>query len=407
MSTIEYSPPVLERTALSMRWSGIVTLHNENYVQGAHNDEHRCFAAESKNPNAGIDRSHFTVTVDDTLPLEDGAVVELSGYVTALNNGEEAVVHVYGALRQLSTIAVELSNFQVDVLNVTSRGIITEPRISKGNWSSLVVQHTVWITAWRAWRDYTAIYVDVGDVVIPKAVDLLAGVMVDLEGTLLEFSETGNMWAIHGHKCFRSDVIVRRDAVKGVPLVITSNDEATSLKSNCAYNVEGQVVARNGTSIIFTEANSTSIVDEAEIPVNSLLDTVLAQGLGRIVEWFVQDPDQGGYGQEVIKVLHRWLDSEHSRLIDFYAYYRLNPRITATLTGDALSVGNVICLRGNVVGHDSLSNAWGIEVRPLKTPSTCSGLIVSQLQTTEVQMAQRIAVCRRSRCKERNNPIAM
>ncbi|EGG06381.1 uncharacterized protein MELLADRAFT_106671 [Melampsora larici-populina 98AG31] len=71
-----------------------------------------------------------------------------------------------------------------------------------------------------------------------------------------------------------------------------------------------------------------------------MANKVLVQGVGLIQEWFIQHTSNPTSSTEVIRVLHRGRDN--------------------VLSINSLSVGNLISLRGNVVGYQSENNVWEI-----------------------------------------------
>lgn len=50
-------------------------------------------------------------------------------------------------------------------------------------------------------------------------------------------------------------------------------------------------------------------------------------------------------------------------MVEFYVSYVFDANLACTLSMDDLNVGNVVELRGNVVGHHASTNRWEVKVR--------------------------------------------
>ncbi|EGG04693.1 uncharacterized protein MELLADRAFT_108257 [Melampsora larici-populina 98AG31] len=144
---------------------------------------------------------------------------------------------------------------------------------------------------------------------------------------------------------------------RGIPLKITARRNQSELQKSRAYRIEGQVAIHGNDNqpLLLEDSPSTIAIGNAELRLNSMVNQVLAQGLGQIVEWSRREGE--GLPIEVIKVMHRcWNDT---RRIEFHATYLLDTNITSKLTMNALAEGNIISLRGRVVAY---TNTWEIEV---------------------------------------------
>ncbi|EGG06928.1 uncharacterized protein MELLADRAFT_63056 [Melampsora larici-populina 98AG31] len=183
-------------TPLTMQWRGVVTLQNEVYLKDQRSHWHRCFQIETANPLALRHHSVFTLNIDDDKPLDDGTIVTMAGELIAPNDGTESMIVMYGEVEVLTPTAAILSGHRLNNLAVHSRGIVLQRTGDENNWSSLIVNHNVFVNSSVRWIWYTAMYVDIGDKVLPMLTDLRSGSIVDLSGTVLEYNDESNMWII-------------------------------------------------------------------------------------------------------------------------------------------------------------------------------------------------------------------
>ncbi|EGG07285.1 uncharacterized protein MELLADRAFT_62549 [Melampsora larici-populina 98AG31] len=103
--------------------------------------------------------------------------------------------------------------------------------------------------------------------------------------------------------CFETNVIIKKDDTRGVPLMVAARRDESILRRGHASRIEGHVAAGgiNSVSTIFEDADNTIEIDHAEVRVKSLVDKVSAHGVGLIVDWDLRSgPDEGCY-TEVIK----------------------------------------------------------------------------------------------------------
>lgn len=187
-----------------------------------------------------------------------------------------------------------------------------------------------------------------------------------------------NLDAFRSFTCFRSHIILGNQTLEGVSLIVAGKHGKTGLASNHAYRIEGDVAAGGfqTKSTIFEDNENTITIDHAEVRLNCIHNKVSAQGVGQIVDWCLRTLPNTGHSVEVIKVKHRC--SNPDIRVEFYANYVVDTDVSSTLHLDALSVGNIISLRGNVVGHDNDSGTW-------------------EIHTAEIQMIHYQPVLRRSK----------
>ncbi|EGG08257.1 uncharacterized protein MELLADRAFT_62102 [Melampsora larici-populina 98AG31] len=161
---------------------------------------------------------------------------------------------------------------------------------------------------------------------------------------------------------FNSDVIVNTTSPRGVSILIASNAAQSSIRTHNAYRIEGTVAAGAGSvATIFEDGGSTIALQHAQFMPDAVANKVSAQGIGRIVEWSSQPVPDTTNLSEVIKVLHEGRDSTGKHRIVFHAHYVVNHTLGSTLSPDALSVGNIIVLRGNFSKYNAQDNTWVIE----------------------------------------------
>lgn len=68
---------------------------------------------------------------------------------------------------------------------------------------------------------------------------------------------------------------------------------------------------------------------------------------------------------------------QNLKRVKFHAYYEMSPQVTSRLSAYALCVGNVISLRGNVVGYRAGLNAWEIKVSNASPQVFCDDWLTS------------------------------
>ncbi|EGG07503.1 uncharacterized protein MELLADRAFT_62579 [Melampsora larici-populina 98AG31] len=162
---------------------------------------------------------------------------------------------------------------------------------------------------------------------------------------------------------FQSDVIINENGngPQGISVKIAARRDQTELQPRHAYRIDGPVAVwgPHNKPILMEDFQNTIEINHAEVRPNCLANKVLAQGLGRIVEWSRRETS--GLPIEVIKVLHRCWNSTRTQRVDFHANYLLNTNITSKFTMDALNVGNLISLRGRVVSFIDIHHIWEIE----------------------------------------------
>ncbi|EGG01523.1 uncharacterized protein MELLADRAFT_92022 [Melampsora larici-populina 98AG31] len=161
-------------------------------------------------------------------------------------------------------------------------------------------------------------------------------------------------------QCFVSDITIRSGTLDRVELLIAGNIAKTALTHNRAYRIDGEVGVggRDTVSILFKDAAHTISFDHAAVDLSLLCNKVSAQGIGQIVDWSRRSAYGGSTNVEVIRVHHRSLAGNP---VVFAADYILTPYMTLPLCHNALAIGNIISLRGHVIGHNMENNIWEIE----------------------------------------------
>ncbi|EGF98021.1 uncharacterized protein MELLADRAFT_69630 [Melampsora larici-populina 98AG31] len=276
-------------TSFAMKWTGIVTLHNETFTLGGQGDWHRCFKIEPENDLARRFGSRFKITVERESILEDGDVVELCGDVAAPNNSGDTLVITSSVSIKRQPDWIAMSGLRVNVVEVASRGLVTDRIVTDGNWTCLIVEHNVWIGLWGRHLTYSAVYVDIGDGVLPLVPNACAGVVVILQGDVLEFSERGNMWAIHKVERWQCTdlnvpIIIRRMAVNDIAPETDNiaNVERFNAKahSDMRRSVHGEIVV----GPLYNQSNTLRgyFIDQA---FESDFALVNANGVGGILKY--------------------------------------------------------------------------------------------------------------------------
>ncbi|EGG00167.1 uncharacterized protein MELLADRAFT_93846 [Melampsora larici-populina 98AG31] len=161
---------------------------------------------------------------------------------------------------------------------------------------------------------------------------------------------------------FETNVVVNDSGFRGHSLNVGSLNDNIHVKSNHAYRLDGQVgIARDGGKSLFFEDTATTIpIDKAEVRPQSMANNVLAQGHGKIVDWFGSATDDC-IPIEVIRVSHRYPDVMGPQREEFFANDLLPSHLTLPLDIEALTEGNIISLRGKVVAYEESNRTWIIE----------------------------------------------
>ncbi|EGF98023.1 uncharacterized protein MELLADRAFT_96243 [Melampsora larici-populina 98AG31] len=168
-----------------------------------------------------------------------------------------------------------------------------------------------------------------------------------------------------GFRCFESDVIINSGALQSVTILIAGGQHNTTLTANRTYRIDGEVAAggSNSVSVLFEDSALTINLAIPQVPPFSLSNKVSVYGVGMIAHWSTRPCHGDGRRAEVVRLLHR---SSTANPVEFHADYVLSSRITSTLSLNALSVGNIISLRGYVIGHNLESNTWEIGVSAIQ-----------------------------------------
>ncbi|KAH9810177.1 hypothetical protein DFH28DRAFT_903172 [Melampsora americana] len=157
---------------------------------------------------------------------------------------------------------------------------------------------------------------------------------------------------------FETNIIINQNGLHGISLKIAAQREQSELQARHAYRIDGQVAMWGARPILLEDFATTIAIDHAEVRPNCMVNKVSAQGVGQIVEW---SADHGSVvPHEVIKVLHRCWNFTQSQHVDFHVNWVLSTHLTSPLTINALTEGNIISLRGNVVSY--VDNIWEIQV---------------------------------------------
>ncbi|EGG08535.1 uncharacterized protein MELLADRAFT_104968 [Melampsora larici-populina 98AG31] len=125
---------------------------------------HRCFEVVSENTLACWSNSIFKIRIDDKTLFNDGDIVSLEGDVAAPNDESNTVVIVQGPLLKRSPEWLALSDLKVNLISVSGRGYVLERNIGEGLWSTLLVEHNVWVTMVRHLHSLALIVTDFGAV---------------------------------------------------------------------------------------------------------------------------------------------------------------------------------------------------------------------------------------------------
>ncbi|EGG01973.1 uncharacterized protein MELLADRAFT_110586 [Melampsora larici-populina 98AG31] len=144
---------------------------------------------EAENPLSRRPKSSFKITIQDSTPFRNGDVVTLDGTAAALNDGTATTVVMERPLSYSSPECASMSELVVNQIRVSACGLVIDCFAEEGNWDSIIVEHRVWVSM--------VIYVDIGNTVLSSTVGIRPGEVFNLAGTILEFCEVGNMWAVH------------------------------------------------------------------------------------------------------------------------------------------------------------------------------------------------------------------
>ncbi|EGG00168.1 uncharacterized protein MELLADRAFT_112123 [Melampsora larici-populina 98AG31] len=192
-----------EATPLIMRLTGVISLHNEYscraqvYLKGSGNHWHRCFEVETTNPLTRRFPSSFLLNIHDEYGFEEGTIVTFEGDFIALNDGSQSMVIRPNPIQTMSISSISELWSHLNIVKVFSRGRVQAHNVTEGHWDNLLVEHNVYVTHLDRWVEFTAIYVDIGNIVISAFQGSLLGATFAFRGTLLEFCDMGHMWAVH------------------------------------------------------------------------------------------------------------------------------------------------------------------------------------------------------------------
>ncbi|EGG07454.1 uncharacterized protein MELLADRAFT_62657 [Melampsora larici-populina 98AG31] len=113
----------------------------------------------------------------------------------------------------------------------------------------------------------------------------------------------------HRYAYFKSCVIVNQNGLHGISLKIAAKRDESELQENRPYRLDGPVGVwgPDDRPMLFEDFPNTIEIDDAEVRPQCMVNKVLAQGLGQIVEWSTRQTC--GAPVEVIKVMHRCWNS--------------------------------------------------------------------------------------------------
>ncbi|EGG10623.1 uncharacterized protein MELLADRAFT_60404 [Melampsora larici-populina 98AG31] len=186
-----------QTTPLTLRLTGVMSLHNEVYMRGAGNHWHRCFEVETTHPLARCSPLTLLLNIHDGYNFAEGTTVHFAGDLIGLNDGSQSIIIRPDPIFEIGSHCLSHSLSQLNVLEVSSRGRVKEHHVHKAEWTTLVVEHNVYVTHLDRWLLFTAIYVDIGNGVISSFGGVLLGAILNFRGHILEFSDVGHIWAVH------------------------------------------------------------------------------------------------------------------------------------------------------------------------------------------------------------------